>query len=141
MDLSGEKLPDSAQPGRSCARTFQDALSHLNIADPRQHRRYRCSLIALLHAPGRPAIDRLVQVIDLSCGGAKLIVTQPIEPGQSVELNLYSEQFPDPLIFEVQYATVVEHADWLVGGQWVQPLSESHLQALVKSQGESLHLI
>jgi hypothetical protein len=96
--------------------------------------RYHCGPATLGHlvAPDSGEIRR-GWVLDLSTGGAGLLLPQPLPPGSLVVLHIKSStgdrryELPGRVI----HATTQLSGDWLVGCEFADPLADEDLDALL----------
>jgi hypothetical protein len=70
---------------------------------------------------------------DISLGGAAVLLTQPFEEGSMLALELSGPANGEPRCFlaQVAYSRRAGGKGWLIGCEFLQPLSEDELRALV----------
>jgi hypothetical protein len=111
-------------------------LPQLKPLERRANQRFPCNLetsYRLVAAVGDEFWTTRVR--NISPGGISLIVSQPLEPGTILAVELMdrtTQRFSGTL--EVRVVYTVEHpsGDWIMGGAFTSRLSDDELQALVK---------
>src|SRR5262245_13853546 len=82
------------------------------------------------HADG--AVSLTARILDVSRGGIRMIVTQPLNPGDMIHVELPSLK-GEPVTSVLACAVHVQHqppTSWLVGCNFATELSDADLQAL-----------
>ena len=95
--------------------------------------RYSCDLEAsCIPADEDPEILWPARVVNISCGGAGLLLSRRFEPGTllQVELQIPKKGFSRPLLVQVLHVTGHEYGGWLVGCTFTQPLAEDELKSM-----------
>jgi hypothetical protein len=74
------------------------------------------------------------QIRDISTGGVGLHMTRRFEPGTvlSLEIVAKGERPSQVLVVRVRHATASENNGWTVGCQFLTPLNDEELEALLR---------
>jgi hypothetical protein len=98
--------------------------------------RYATSKDASCHPISARAAQLPVLIRDISTGGIGLISTRRFERGTLLVIEVPDEEqiTPSPMVGRVVHITQTESGDWLIGCQFVGPLSDGDVQALLRDQ-------
>ena len=83
------------------------------------------------------------RVVDVSPGGAHLLVDRRFEVGSVVVVDVDDEQLEEPLSFMIRVTWVrpgVETGSWRVGGKFHRRMSPSELQRLFQGEQHTVML-
>jgi hypothetical protein len=69
---------------------------------------------------------------DISPGGAGLLLSQRFEPGSMLIVELEAKRPTRSFAGQVVHATLDESGRWIVGCEFIRPLSEKELQSLLQ---------
>jgi hypothetical protein len=83
--------------------------------------------------PGQPDIGWFGQVLDVSLSGVALLLTRPFEAGTLlvVELSDRAQREPPSFLVNVVHARPEGTKGWLIGCEFIFPLREGELHALI----------
>jgi hypothetical protein len=100
----------------------------------RRSRRYPCVLEALCLSGGP---GWLIRVLDVSTHGMAIETDEAMEVGTVLMLKPYSpSEMPLPrLQIRITRATRKGHAGWILGAEFLEPVSEEQLDLLFRDSG------
>jgi hypothetical protein len=99
--------------------------------DFRAYVRSPCDLEMGCHAVEEADPEPLqVKVLNLSAGGAGLLVSQPVEPGTLLSLDLPANEGPMTILGCVVYVSPRGEGEWVIGCNFANELPVETLQAL-----------
>jgi hypothetical protein len=95
--------------------------------------RHPCRAGAFARPAARPdAAGWWANLLDLSAGGLRLFVSQRLEPGELLEVDLYCQRRTVRVAMRVIHSSPRPGGCWLVGAEFTTgPLAEAELQALL----------
>jgi hypothetical protein len=115
-----------------CAPALAGLASENNMASSPTDRRVAVRLVRNAEAPFRSGVDLGSATLrDISATGVGLVLAEEVEPGQVISIDLPVTGSAEWRLKLVRVAHVTRQKDrWLVGGPFLQPLSDQELALL-----------
>jgi hypothetical protein len=122
-----------------CAPALAGTAAEKNMASSPTERRVAVRLVRNAAAPFRSGVDLgTATVRDISATGVGLAMAQKVEPDQVIAIELPATASAEWRLKLVRVAHVTRQQQhrWLVGGPFLQPLSDEELALLTAPPGQ-----